>query len=109
MNSTFYEFIKEGRLQMTTIDGGALVAETLHRAGMRRIFSVSGSGMATIYRRCATAGIDIIHTRHEGAAAFMADATARMTGQPGICMDSYEKSSSDPRTCCKRRGTYGIN
>jgi len=74
---------------MTTIDGGALVAETLHRAGIRRIFSVSGSGMATIYRRCATAGIDIIHTRHEGAAAFMADATARMTGQPGISLVTH--------------------
>jgi acetolactate synthase-1/2/3 large subunit len=69
---------------MATIDGGALLVEALHRAGSRRIFSVSGSGMATIYRSCAKAGIDVIHTRHEGAAAFMADATARVTGQPGL-------------------------
>src|SRR5574341_237844 len=74
---------------MATIDGGALLVEALRRAGIRRIFSLSGSGMATIYRSCATAGIDVIHTRHEGAAAFMADATARVTGQPGICLVTH--------------------
>jgi len=74
---------------MAMIDGGALFVEALQRAGIRRIFSVSGSGMATIYRSCATAGIDVIHTRHEGAAAFMADATARVTGQPGICLVTH--------------------
>jgi len=74
---------------MATIDGGALLVESLRRAGVRRIFSVSGSGMAPVYRSCATAGIDIIHTRHEGAAAFMADATARVTGQPGVCLVTH--------------------
>jgi len=71
------------------IDGGALVVEALRKAGIQRIFSVSGSGMATIYRHCATTGIDVIHTRHEGAAAFMADATARITGQPGISLVTH--------------------
>ena len=74
---------------MATIDGGALLVEALHKAGIRRIFSVSGSGMATIYRSCARAGIDVIHTRHEGAAAFMADATARVTGRPGVCLVTH--------------------
>jgi acetolactate synthase-1/2/3 large subunit len=45
--------------------------------------------MATIYRCCATAGIDVVHTRHEGAAAFMADATARVTGRPGVCLVTH--------------------
>jgi len=71
------------------IDGGALLVEALHRAGIRRIFSVSGAGMATIYRCCAKTGIDVIHTRHEGAAAFMADATARVTGHPGVCLVTH--------------------
>lgn len=70
---------------MTMIDGGALLVEALHKAGIRRIFSVSGAGMATIYRCCAKTGIDVIHTRHESAAAFMADGTARVTGHPGVC------------------------
>jgi acetolactate synthase-1/2/3 large subunit len=74
---------------MATIDGGGLLVEALHKAGIRRIFSVSGSGMATIYRSCARAGIDVIHTRHEGAAAFMADATARVTGRPGVCLVTH--------------------
>ena len=34
---------------MTTTDGGAVLVEALHKAGIRRIFSVSGSAMATIY------------------------------------------------------------
>ncbi|MEE8306343.1 MAG: thiamine pyrophosphate-binding protein [Gammaproteobacteria bacterium] len=74
---------------MTMIDGGALLVEALHKAGIRRIFSVSGAGMATIYRCCAKTGIDVIHTRHEGAAAFMADATARVTGHPGVCLVTH--------------------
>lgn len=74
---------------MATTDGGALLVEALHKAGVRRIFSVSGSGVATIYRSCARPGIDVIHTRHEGAAAFMADATARVTGRPGVCLVTH--------------------
>jgi acetolactate synthase-1/2/3 large subunit len=74
---------------MTTTDGGALLVEALYNAGVRRIFSVSGSGMATIYRCCAKMGIDVIHTRHEGAAAFMADATARVSGHPGVCLVTH--------------------
>ena len=74
---------------MTMIDGGALLVEALHKAGIRRIFSVSGAGMATIYRCCAKTGIDVIHTRHESAAAFMADATARVTGHPGVCLVTH--------------------
>ena len=74
---------------MTTIDGGALLVEALYKAGVRRIFSVSGSGMATIYRCCAKMGLDVIHTRHEGAAAFMADATARVSGHPGVCLVTH--------------------
>ena len=74
---------------MTTTDGGAVLVEALYKAGIRRIFSVSGSGMATIYRCCAKLGIDVIHTRHEAAAAFMADATARVSGQPGVCLVTH--------------------
>jgi thiamine pyrophosphate-dependent acetolactate synthase large subunit-like protein len=79
---------REGRMT-TLIDGGEILVESLYRAGIRRIFSVSGSGMAPIYRSCAKKGIDIIHTRHEGAAAFMADATARVTGLPGISLVTH--------------------
>ncbi len=74
---------------MTMTDGGALLVEALHKEGVRRIFSVSGSGMATIYRCCAKMGIDVIHTRHEGAAAFMADASARVSGRPGVCLVTH--------------------
>ncbi|MGD9711539.1 MAG: thiamine pyrophosphate-binding protein, partial [Thermomicrobiales bacterium] len=30
--------------------------------------------------------IELISTRHEGGAAFMADATAKLTGEPAVCM-----------------------
>ena len=79
----------EREVPMTTTDGGAVLVEALHKAGVRRIFSVSGSGMATIYRCCAKIGIDVIHTRHEAAAAFMADATARVSGHPGVCLVTH--------------------
>jgi acetolactate synthase-1/2/3 large subunit len=74
---------------MGSVDGGVILVEALSRAGIKHIFSVSGSGMATIYRACAARGIQIVHTRHEAAAAFMADATARLTGRPGVCLVTH--------------------
>jgi len=74
---------------MGSADGGAILVEALSRAGVTHIFSVSGSGMAPIYRRCREHGIRVVHTRHEGAAAFMADGWARITGRPGVCLVTH--------------------
>lgn len=70
---------------MSKIDGGHLIAEMLAREGVRYVFSVSGGVLNPLYNACPDAGIQIVHTRHEAAATYMADAWARTTGQPGVC------------------------
>ncbi len=74
---------------MATIDGGAILVTALRRAGISNVFSVSAAGMATVYRACAKQGVRVVHTRHEGAAAFMADGWARLTGRPGVCLVTH--------------------
>ena len=66
--------------------GADLLAQTLSAAGVTRIYSLSGNQIMPIYDACLDANIEIVHTRHEGAAVFMADAWAQLTGQPGIAL-----------------------
>jgi acetolactate synthase-1/2/3 large subunit len=58
----------------------------LSRAGVKVIFSLSGNQIMPIYDACIDAGIRIIHTRHEGAAVYMAEAWAQLTGEVGVAM-----------------------
>ncbi len=66
--------------------GADLLVKTLAKAGVRTIFSLSGNQIMPVYDACIDAGIRIIHTRHEGAAVFMADAWAQLMGEPGIAL-----------------------
>lgn len=70
---------------MGRFDGGRLIAEMLVREGVRYVFSVSGGPLNPFYKACEELGIQIVHTRHEAAAAFMADGWARATRDPGVC------------------------
>ena len=66
--------------------GADIVVQTLARAGVERIFSLSGNQIMPVYDACIDAGIEIVHTRHEAAAVFMADAAAQLTGQVGVAL-----------------------
>ncbi len=69
-----------------TITGADLLARTLHLAGVRTIFSLSGNQIMPVYDACLTCGIRIVHVRHEAAAVYMADALAQLTGQVGVAL-----------------------
>ena len=56
------------------------------RAATRHIFTLSGNHIMPIFDAAFDAGITLIHTRHEAAAVHMADAWARLTGEPGIAL-----------------------
>lgn len=71
---------------MKSTRGADLLVQTLAAAGVTRIFSLSGNQIMPIYDACIDAKIEIVHTRHEAAAVFMADAHAQLTGQVGVCM-----------------------
>ena len=66
--------------------GADLVAQSLARAGVKRLFSLSGNHIMSLYDAALDARLAITHVRHEGAAVHMADAWARLTGEPGIAL-----------------------
>jgi len=75
--------------------GADLLVKTLATAGVTRIFSLSGNQIMPIYDACVDAKIEIIHTRHEAAAVFMADAYAQLTGGIGVCMVTAAPGASN--------------
>lgn len=71
---------------MTQLRGADILARSLARAGLKRIFSLSGNHIMPVYDAAIEAQLAITHVRYEGAAVHMADAWARLTGEPGIAM-----------------------
>ncbi len=70
-----------------TRHGGALLVECLREQGARRVFAVPGeSYLAALDGLHDANDIELILTRHEGGAAFMAEAHGKLTGEPGIAM-----------------------
>jgi acetolactate synthase-1/2/3 large subunit len=71
---------------LTASRGADLLAHSLKCAGVKRIFTLSGNHIMPVFDAALSAGIELIHVRHEAAAVHMADAFARLTGEPGIAM-----------------------
>ena len=60
--------------------------KSLAQQGIEVIFSLSGNQIMSLYDACIDFNIRIIHTRHEGAAVYMAEAYAQMTGKIGVAL-----------------------
>lgn len=58
----------------------------LTEAGVTTIFSLSGNQIMPVYDAALDCNVRLIHTRHEGAAVYMAEAAAQMTGNVGIAL-----------------------
>lgn len=71
---------------MTEVNGATLVARALAQANVGPIFTLSGNQVLPIYDAGIDAGLRFVDTRHESAAAHMADAWGRVTGRPGVCL-----------------------
>src|SRR5689334_24889012 len=70
---------------MTTRQRGAdALVRAMQAAGVRRIFTLSGNHIMSVFDAALEAGITLVHTRHEAAAVFMADAWGGLTGEPGV-------------------------
>lgn len=69
-----------------TYKGADALVDTLADAGVKRIFTLSGNHIMPVFDACIDAGIELLHTRHEGAAVHMADAWARLTGEVGVAL-----------------------
>jgi acetolactate synthase-1/2/3 large subunit len=63
-----------------------VLARTLAAAGARHVFALSGNHVMPVFDAALDAKLSLIHVRHEAAAAHMADAWGRLTGQPGVAL-----------------------
>ena len=67
-----------------TRHGGQILADQLSLQGVRRVFSVPGESFLAALDGLHDSGIQNIVCRQEGGAAMMAEATAKLTGRPGV-------------------------
>ncbi len=71
---------------MAKIDGGEMLVRALERENVHEIFTLHGGHLDAIYAAAGRHGFRVIDTRHEQAAAHMADGWARTTGRPGVAI-----------------------
>ena len=74
---------------------GRMFADSIRRAGVRWAFTVPGESFLGLLEGLEAAGINVVATRHEGAAAFMAEAHAQLTGRPAACIGTRAVGGSN--------------
>src|SRR5918997_2263362 len=66
--------------------GADLLVAALESEGVDRIFGVPGEENLDVVESLRCSKIQLVLTRHEQAAAFMAATHGRLTGRPGVCI-----------------------
>jgi acetolactate synthase I/II/III large subunit len=62
------------------------LAAGLREAGVELVYGLPGGENVEVIDALRRVGIRFVLVHHEASAAFMADATARLTGTPGVCL-----------------------
>src|SRR5690348_12495870 len=68
--------------------GSDLLVAALQNEGVERIFGVPGEENLDMVESLRTSNIELVVTRHEQSAAFMAATHGRLTGRPGVCLST---------------------
>jgi acetolactate synthase-1/2/3 large subunit len=68
--------------------GSDLLVAALENEGVERIFGIPGEENLDFVESLRTSRIELVLTRHEQAAAFMAATQGRLTGRPGVCLST---------------------
>ena len=68
--------------------GSDLLVAALENEGVERIFAVPGEENLDVVESLRNSKIELIITRHEQAAAFMAATYGRLTGEAGVCLST---------------------
>src|ERR1700741_5168626 len=68
------------------MNGAQLLVAALENEGVKRIFGVPGEENLDVVESLRKSSIELVLTRHEQAAAFMAATHGRLTGRPGVCI-----------------------
>jgi thiamine pyrophosphate-dependent acetolactate synthase large subunit-like protein len=75
---------KQMKSELLTLHGGDRVANVLRAHGVRSLFTLCGGHISPILSASKARGIRVVDVRDEATAVFAADATARLTGLPGV-------------------------
>lgn len=68
------------------LTGGQLLVAALRAQGVDRVYCVPGESYLPVLDALYDAPeISVVSARHEGAAAYMAEADGKLTGRPGVC------------------------
>jgi len=70
------------------VKGSDLLVAALENEGVDRIFGVPGEENLDVVESLRTSKIELVLTRHEQAAGFMAATHGRLTGRPGVCIST---------------------
>src|SRR5438876_6508156 len=62
------------------------IGDRLRAAGVRYVYGHPGGEVVDLIEGFREAGLEFVLTKHETAAAFMAEAAAAATGIPGVCL-----------------------
>src|ERR1700747_1702553 len=68
--------------------GSDLLVKSLENEGVQRIFGGPGEENLDVVESLRGSKIELLLTRHEQAAAFMAATYGRFTGHPGVCIST---------------------
>lgn len=71
---------------MSTVSGGVLLARALQAAGATEVFTLHGGHLDAFLAACPDHSLRVTDTRHESTAGHAAEAYARLTGRPGVCV-----------------------
>ena len=66
--------------------GSDLLVAALENEGVERIFGIPGEENLDVVESLRRSSIQLVLTRHEQAAGFMAATFGRLTGKPGVCI-----------------------
>lgn len=68
------------------MNAAELFVRALEAEGVRYIFGIPGEENLDMLEALSDSTIELVLTRHEQAAGFMAATLGRLTGQVGVCM-----------------------
>src|SRR6201997_1404162 len=68
--------------------GSDLLVTALENEGVQRIFGLPGEENLAVVESLRKSRIELVLTRHEQAASFMAATQGRLTGAPGVCLST---------------------
>ncbi|MGK7295603.1 MAG: acetolactate synthase large subunit [Candidatus Wenzhouxiangella sp. M2_3B_020] len=73
---------------MSDRNAARLMVECLESEGVAQVFAVPGEENLDLLEAIRGSSIELVVTRHEQAAGFMAACYGRLTGKPGVCLST---------------------